>query len=297
MADTDASDVVSSSAVSRDPVDERARLALEALQAHVPPHRANASAPELDELAADDRLPPWLVDLHGRLAARWPAFEHRPGLTVALLGLLGAIVLGVGAWWATGGGASGGGPPPTLAFTSTTAAPPPGATAPGGTSGGPSGPPASLVAHAAGAVHQPGVHRLEPGARVADLVAAAGGATADADLDRVNLAAPVADGERLYVPRVGQPDPPVVAGSDGGTSAAAADPGGSDAAGGAGSVDVNRATVAELDVLPGVGPTTAEAIVAHREANGPFRRLEDLLEVRGIGPSKLEGLRDHVTIG
>nr|WP_249419784.1 helix-hairpin-helix domain-containing protein [Rhabdothermincola salaria] len=182
-----------------------------------------------------------------------------------------------------------------MAFTSTSAAAAAEETPPAG-SGSPSTAPTALVVHAAGAVHQPGVHRLEPGARVADVVAAAGGATPDADLDRVNLAAPVADGERLYVPRLGQPDPPLVAGSGGGPSGGSASgPGASE--GGTGPIDVNAATVAELDALPGVGPATAEAIVAHRETNGPFRRVEDLLGVRGIGPSKLDGLRDHVVIG
>ena len=154
---------------------------------------------------------------------------------------------------------------------------------------------AALVVHAAGAVATPGVHRVPSGARVADVLDAAGGVTTDADLDRVNLAAPVADGQRLYVPRLGEAAIPVPIGpSDGAGGSGGAGDGTSSTAG---PVDLNRATESELDVLPGVGPATAAAIVAHRGANGPFSRVDDLLEVRGIGPAKLEALRDLVTAG
>lgn len=169
-------------------------------------------------------------------------------------------------------------------------------TGPGGT--GPSRDPGTTVpavvqVHAAGAVVAPGVHRLPAGARVADLVAAAGGLAPDADVDRVNLAALLVDGSRVYVPRRGEvavPDVPSGSGSGGGSGA-----------GGAttvpkGPVDINRATVDELDTLPGVGPTTAQAIIDHRNRNGPFRSVEDLGKVRGIGPAKLAELRPLVTV-
>jgi competence protein ComEA len=147
-----------------------------------------------------------------------------------------------------------------------------------------------VVAHAAGAVQAPGVYRLEAGARAGDLVAAAGGAAPDADVQRLNLAAPVADGEQLYVPRIGEVAAPPPAGPAGG--------GPSDAAGGAsgGPVDLNTATAAQLEELPGVGPAIAGAILDERERRGRFDTVDDLLDVRGIGDARLEQLRDLVTV-
>jgi competence protein ComEA len=144
---------------------------------------------------------------------------------------------------------------------------------------------ASIVVYVAGAVAAPGVYTLDAAARVTDAVDAAGGATIDADLGVVNLAALVADGERIYVPKVGEAIPVVV-----GNPPAVADttP--------AGPVNVNSATVDQLDVLPGVGPATAAAIVSHREQHGPFQTVEQLGEVRGIGPVKLDALRGLVTV-
>ena len=148
---------------------------------------------------------------------------------------------------------------------------------------------AQLVVHAAGAVVVPGIHPLPPGSRVSDLLAAAGGPAPDADLDRVNLAALVGDGERVWFPRVGEEaEPPVVAGSSGS--------GGTGGGGAPALVDLNVATAEELDTLPGVGPATAAAILEHRSAHGPFTSVEDLLDVPGIGEAKLEQLRDLVTV-
>lgn len=149
------------------------------------------------------------------------------------------------------------------------------------------------MVHAAGAVTHPGLYLLEADSRVGDLLAAAGGPRSDADLDRVNLAAPLSDGSRVYVPAVGQEDPPpVVAGNavppngEATTGNGVADPGRL--------IDLNRADAAELETLPGVGPATAAAIIAHWETNGPFRRVEDLLAVRGIGDAKLAAIADLV---
>ncbi|MBK5330852.1 MAG: ComEA family DNA-binding protein [Ilumatobacteraceae bacterium] len=143
----------------------------------------------------------------------------------------------------------------------------------------------SVVVYVAGAIAVPGVYTLPPLARVTDAISAAGGALATADLNVVNLAAAVHDGERIYVPIVGEVVPAVLAG----------DPV-ADATVPAGPVNVNTATADQLDVLPGVGPTTAAAIVAHREQHGPFQTIDQLGDVHGIGPAKLEALRGLVTV-
>lgn len=144
--------------------------------------------------------------------------------------------------------------------------------------------PSTIVVHVAGAVRRPGLVELPAGARVADAVAGGGGPTADADLDRVNLATVLEDADHVAVPRFGE-EPPAVS-APAGTDAAAAGP-----------LDLNRADVAALETLPGVGPATAAAIVAHREEHGPFASVTALDEVPGIGPAKLDRLRDLVTVG
>lgn len=151
-----------------------------------------------------------------------------------------------------------------------------------------------IVVHAAGAVRQPGVYLVPAGSRVADLLDRAGGPTAETDLDRLNLAAPLADGQRLYVPRRGEQAPAVV-GPDGGSGGS----GGGGAAGSvpAGPIDLNTATAEQLDTLPGIGPATAAAIVEHRARTGPFASVDALLDVRGIGPAKLDAIRELVSVG
>ena len=144
----------------------------------------------------------------------------------------------------------------------------------------------TVVVYVAGAVAAPGVYTLAPLSRVTDAMSAAGGALATADLNVVNLAAAVRDGERIYVPVVGEVVPVVVAGD----AVAVGDtvP--------VGPINVNTATADQLDVLPGVGPTTAAAIVAYREQHGPFQTIDQLGDVHGIGPAKLEALRGLVTV-
>ena len=158
--------------------------------------------------------------------------------------------------------------------------------------------PRELVVHVSGAVGDPGVVRLPPGSRVDDAVLAAGGATAEAELAGVNLARAVADGEQIHVPVPGEevhvpaaPQPPGGSDAAEGTDAPS---GGSDGTGGP--IDLNTADATRLEELPGVGPAIAQRIIDHREKNGPFRSVDDLLEVSGIGPATLEKIRDQTTV-
>ncbi|HYN33048.1 MAG TPA: helix-hairpin-helix domain-containing protein [Ilumatobacteraceae bacterium] len=145
--------------------------------------------------------------------------------------------------------------------------------------------PTTVLIHVAGAVIEPGVYALQPGARVRDAIVAAGGPTELADWNAVNLAAVVVDATRVYVPVVGEEVPAeLVVGSAPGVASVLVGP-----------VDVNRATPDELEELPGVGPATALAIVTERERNGPFVDADDLDRVPGIGPAKIDALRDLVT--
>lgn len=134
---------------------------------------------------------------------------------------------------------------------------------------------AMVTVHVSGAVLHPGVVVVDAGGRVADALAAAGGASGDADLSRLNLAATISDGDLITVPGIASPgEAPTqfeVAG-----------------------VDINRSSASQLESLPGVGPVLADRIVTHRDANGPFTQIEDLLDVPGIGETKLAGMRDDI---
>lgn len=148
-------------------------------------------------------------------------------------------------------------------------------------------PAAAPVVHVAGAVRHTGVYRLPNGSRVEDAVHRAGGATDDADLDGINLAAKVADGQQVVVPQAAAT--PAGAAPAGGGGAASAGPEAP-----AAPVGLNAATLEQLQTLDGVGPATAEKIVAWRTEHGGFRSVDDLGQVPGIGPKRLAALRDHV---
>jgi len=144
-----------------------------------------------------------------------------------------------------------------------------------------------VVLHVVGAVVDPGIVELPLGSRVVDAIAAAGGPTDDADLAGVNLARTLVDGEQLRVPQVGEL-PPAGSGGAGGA--------GSTGVGADGRVNINTADVAALETLPGVGPAIASRIVAWREENGPFRSVDELGAVSGIGEKTLDGMRDQATV-
>jgi len=139
---------------------------------------------------------------------------------------------------------------------------------------------AKLVVDVAGAVRRPGLYRLEQGARVADAIAVAGGATPRADVDAVNLAAPLADGLQVVVPVRG-PAGAAAGGAAGVPSATAP-------------VDLNSASVEQLDALPGIGPSTAQKIVDYRQAHGAFHSVEELDAVPGIGAGRIAQLKGLV---
>jgi competence protein ComEA len=202
------------------------------------------------------------------------------GLARLVTGAAAVLVVVLGSIWLLRA------PPPAteaaLPMVSTTATSVAGPSVPAATAA-PGPAPSAVHVHVAGAVVRPGVHELAAGARVVDAVAAAGGSVAGADLDALNLAAVLADGQRVYVPVEGEVVELVDPGA-GATETVATGP-----------IDLNVASAGDLDALPGIGPTTAAAIVRHRDEHGPFMTVDGLLDVRGIGPAKLDAIRALVT--
>jgi len=205
------------------------------------------------------------------------------GLRRLVTGAAAVCVLAVGGWWVVR-------VPPvpvesTIAFTTTSVA------------GGVSASALVIVVHVAGEVNVPGVYSLAAGSRMVDALDAAGGPTNRADLEVINLATPITDATQIYVPARNQtarptfrrPQPGVNGGVNGGTTGQTDDQQG-------GVININRASAAELEQLPGVGPATAQAIIDYRTSNGPFATPEDLLEVKGIGPAKFASMRNKVGV-
>jgi competence protein ComEA len=167
--------------------------------------------------------------------------------------------------------------------------------------GQPAGPDRPVVVSVVGLVHTPGLVTLAPGARIADALQAAGGPVNGADTIGLNMARPVADGEQIVVGLAPVPGQRTALGSSvsAGTSPASGAPGpvSGTVKPKAGEVlDLNTATQQQLDALPGVGPVTAAAIVAWRQANGKFASVDQLADVDGIGPARLEKLRPLVRV-
>jgi competence protein ComEA len=131
-----------------------------------------------------------------------------------------------------------------------------------------------VTVYVSGAVATPGVYTLSEGSRVDSAIQAAGGFIAGAEQDRINLATPLVDGEQINVP--GLVDTSRI---------------------NAGRVNINTATVSELDALPGIGPTAAQAIVDYRIQNGNFETINAIQNVPGIGPATFDRIRDYITVG
>lgn len=150
--------------------------------------------------------------------------------------------------------------------------------------------PEPIQVHVAGAVVRPGVYDLPEGARVLDAVEAAGGFVAEADKNALNLAARVEDGARLDIPYlagfVPEEESGFVVVTEGTPASKTAD-----------LVNINTASVEELDQLPGIGPTIAQRIVAYREQYGPFASIEDIVNVSGIGQATYNQIKDLITVG
>jgi competence protein ComEA len=228
------------------------------------------AAPEPAELPPRD--PWWRRGRVGQLVERWaPPSDVDPRRRTLALVLVGGLVVAV--LVAVAVTVSGPGPAqePAPALPAAAASV---------TSSAAAGEP--IVVSVVGRVVEPGLVTLEAGARVADALRAAGGPVPGADIGALNLARRLTDGEQLYV---GVPPPP-------GAEPAGTTDGGPSGAGG--QVDLNTASLAELDTLPGVGPVTAERIVDWRERNGRFATVDQLREIEGIGPARFATLKELV---
>ena len=170
----------------------------------------------------------------------------------------------------------------------------------GATSGGDTAGSGQIVVDVDGAVAHPGLYKLPPDSRVQAALAAAGGLSPQADVHRINRAAKLHDGQKLYVLSQGESGPPLAASNGQGcegqscTSADGADAG-SDAEG-QGLVNINTANATQLTQLPGVGPAIAQKIIDYRTANGPFTSVDDLTKVPGIGAAKLAQIKSHARV-
>lgn len=161
-----------------------------------------------------------------------------------------------------------------------------------------------LLVHVAGAVEKPGVYQLPVDSRVNDALKLAV-PTLDADLDLLNLAAPLKDGQKLPIPYIMEPtipeqsvsaQMPTVSAPVQGSDPAVNRPNVPSAPQGGGLININTASLAELDTLPGIGPALADRIIQHRETNGPFQTIDDLKDVSGIGAKKFADLQQRVTV-
>jgi competence protein ComEA len=213
----------------------------------------------------------------------------RPGATaLALVAAVAAVVAAVGVWFERPRADAVPDLPAVAVSAADTAASVAPAPAAATTAAAPAAPPAPLVVSVSGKVHRPGLVEVPAGARVADVLGAAGGALPGTDLSTLNLARRVADGEQVAVGVPPAPDAAANPAPATGSRAAGAAP--------AGKVDLNTATVEQLDALPGVGPVTAQRILEWRTRNGRFSRVEQLREIEGIGERRFAQLRELVVV-
>ncbi len=208
--------------------------------------------------------------------AESPALPRGAAITLSVLVLLVALAVSAWAWLGSRGEAVPLGPSESPSSEAPTSAPtstpvPPGSATVAGT----------VTVHVTGAVGVPGVYELPLGARVDDAIAIAGGLTPDAQESSLNRAQVLVDAQQVYVPVAGEAAEPAAGGTAGG--------------GVPGPVNVNTASAAQLEELPGVGPALAGRIIEHRESQ-PFSSVEDLMDVPGIGPAILEKIRARVTV-
>jgi len=150
--------------------------------------------------------------------------------------------------------------------------------------------PAPVRVYVSGAVATPGVYTLPPHSLVHDAIQAAGGASAEADLERINLALEVRDQQQVHVPRRGESAPaqPTAPASPGDAAVSAVP--------GARRVNINTATLAELETLPRIGPSIAQRIIDYRTRNGPFKQIEDIKNVSGIGEAMFSAIKDLIAV-
>jgi competence protein ComEA len=159
---------------------------------------------------------------------------------------------------------------------------------------------APIEVHVVGAVVRPGLYSLPEGSRIQDAIDAAGGLLSQTDANSINLAAKVEDGQQLQigsgaglaVPAPGGTPKP---GSPFTVIATSTPQGGSNPSGDL--IDINTASLAELQSLPGIGPTTAQNIINYRNQHGPFQQIEDIMNVPGIGPTTFDAIQDLITVG
>jgi competence protein ComEA len=147
--------------------------------------------------------------------------------------------------------------------------------------------PTTILVYVSGAVKNPDVYSLPVGSIVRDAMVAAGGPAGDADLDRINLAAPLSDGLQVHFPKEGEPA--AAPGTSRGAQASNLPSGAP--------IDINTASLEELDTLSGIGPAIAQRIIDYRQSHGPFQSIEQIKDVKGIGDALFEKIKDHITVG
>ncbi len=154
-----------------------------------------------------------------------------------------------------------------------------------------------IIVHVAGFVENPGIVKLKEGSRIADAIEAAGGELLDADLSNVNLAYMLEDGQKLYIPGIseqkeGEENLGYITKESGNNIVVNE----KKEEGGSGLINLNTASQTELEQIPGIGPSTALKIIEYRKENGEFKSIEDIKNVKGIGDSKYENMKNHITV-